>query len=232
MVREAHRVHDGHDLVGLSHLADELRDLEVLLDGDAGDARDHLRRVARVVLLHELEDALRILKRHVAPREPTRARRRALGLSAGLRRWRRVLVGPGAHVVASGVLVVAGEQPVREAELLLHDEGRVRVVLDVLLVVQLVLDDVVDEATEIRDVGAGSNTQIHVGHRRRSRVARIGVDDLRAATGTRTLRRIELRLHEPLEAHGVRLGRVRAVDQDEVGVLDVTPVVRHRSPSE
>ena len=38
--------------------------------------------------------------------------------------------------------------------------------------------------------------------------------------------------HHPLEADRVRLGRVGAVDQDEVGVPDVTPVVGHGPPAE
>src|SRR5205814_3542762 len=58
------------------------------------------------------------------------------------------------------------------------------------------------------------------------------MDDLRPAAGPRAFRRIELRLYEPLEAHGMRLRGVRSVDEDHVGVLDVTPVVRHRSSSE
>jgi hypothetical protein len=28
------------------------------------------------------------------------------------------------------------------------------------------------------------------------------------------------------------LGRVRAIDQEQVGVTDVTPVIRHRTPPE
>ena len=55
------RVDDRHHLVWLSHLADELRDLHELIDGDPGDARDHLRRVARVVLHQKLEDRARVL---------------------------------------------------------------------------------------------------------------------------------------------------------------------------
>ena len=98
--------------------------------------------------------------------------------------------------------------------------------------VELVLDHVVDQSAEIGDIGAGADAQVHVRHRRRSRVARVGMDDLRATARTRTLCGIELRLDEPLKPDGVRLSRVGTVDEDEVGVLDVTPVVRHRSPSE
>ena len=43
---------------------------------------------------------------------------------------------------------------------------------------------------------------------------------------------LELRPHEPLEADRMRLGGIGAVDQDQVGVPDVTPVVRHRPSAE
>src|SRR5262249_37756555 len=64
------------------------------------------------------------------------------------------------------------------------------------------------------------------------REARIDVDDLGAAACAEAALRIELRLHEPLKADRMCLGRIRTVDDDDVGVTDVTPVVRHRSPPE
>ena len=155
---ESDGVHDGHDLVGLAHLADDLRDLRELIDRDAGDARDHLRCVARVVLGHELEDRARVLEGHVAlgPRRGrsgrTVERCRPLGL-----------VAPRRDVVRPGRGVVSGEETVLEVEAFFHDERGVRVVLDVVLVIELVLDDVVDEAAEVGDVGTGPDPQVHVG---------------------------------------------------------------------
>ncbi len=66
---QADRVDDRHHLVRLAHLADQLGDPQELVLRDAGDARDHLRRVAGVVLLHELENGLRVLQRHVPHRD-------------------------------------------------------------------------------------------------------------------------------------------------------------------
>ena len=156
MVRQADGIHDRHDLVRLAHLADDLRDLHELVDRDAGNARDHLGCVPRVVVPQELEHRTRVPEGHIA-----------LGLRLrGARRPReRIsfrLVRPGRRVVRPGGLVVPREETVGEGEALLHDEGRVRVVPDVLLVVEVVPDDVVDEPAEIRHVRAGADSQIHV----------------------------------------------------------------------
>ena len=61
VVGEADRVDDRHHLVRPAHLADELRDLEELFARDAGDALDHLGRVARVVLAHQVQHRARML---------------------------------------------------------------------------------------------------------------------------------------------------------------------------
>src|SRR5439155_1150774 len=191
-----------------------------------GDRGDHLRRVAGEMLLEELEDAPRVLQRHVALRSGLRrSRRPAERITLGL-------VGPGRDVVGARRGVVPGEETVLEVVALADDEGRVRVVLHVVGVVEVVLEDVVDEPAEVGHVGTGADPQIGIGERGRPREARVRVDHLRAAARARPLRRIELGLHEPLEADRVRFRGVGAVDQDEVGVLDVTPVVRHRSSSE
>src|SRR5207244_6499954 len=62
--------------------------------------------------------------------------------------------------------------------------------------------------------------------------ARISVDNLGAAARTRTALGVVLSGEKPLEADWMRLGRVGAIDQDEVGVLDIAPVVCHRPPPE
>src|SRR6202011_1742170 len=58
------------------------------------------------------------------------------------------------------------------------------------------------------------------------------MDDLGAATAARTSLRIEFGSHEPLKAHRVRFSGVAPVDQDEVGVFYVTPMVGHGPSSE
>ena len=56
---------------GLLHVAvladggEEVGRLEELVLRNAGDALDHLRRVARVLLLQQLEDAARMLQRQI-----------------------------------------------------------------------------------------------------------------------------------------------------------------------
>src|SRR5262249_34412478 len=92
--------------------------------------------------------------------------------------------------------------------------------------------DVVDEPAVVGDVGAGADAGVDVRDRRGARVPRVGVDHLRPTARARPPLGIHLGLHEPLEAHRVGLRGVRAVDQDEVGVTDVTPVIRHRAPPE
>ncbi len=106
VVGEAYRVDDGHHLVGLAHLADEVRNLVELVDGDARDAGDDLWRVARVVGLHELEDRLRVLQGEVALGEPVGAE----------------VVAPAAYVVRPLCGAVPGEQPIGETEGWLHEE--------------------------------------------------------------------------------------------------------------
>ena len=83
---------------------------------------------------------------------------------------------------------------------------------DVLLKYDSVSMHVADQPAEERDVAAGADRDVLVGHRARAREARVDVDDLRAAL---------LRLHHPAEADRVRLGHRRALDQDAVGVLQV-----------
>ena len=69
-----------------------------------------------------------------------------------------------------------------------------------------------------------ADRRVVVGHRRRAREARIDDDQLRLA--------VLHRLGHPLEAAGVGFGGVAAHDQDQVGVLDVDPVVGHRTSAE
>src|SRR5262249_32302442 len=83
-----------------------------------------------------------------------------------------------------------------------------------------------------RDVGPGANPRVLVRHRGGPREARIDVDDLGPAAVTDATLGVELRPHEPLEADRMRLGWIRYVDEDHVGVLDVPPVIRHRAPPE
>ena len=242
VLRQPDRVNDRHHLVGPAGLADDLGDLEELLLGNAGDRRDHRGREPRVVLAHELKHRARVLEVHVPLGERhagARARRRVttgddllLGPLECRLGGRVALVGPRRGVVEVLGRIVPAEQALVEAEPLLHDERGVRVVPDVLVVDQVLFEHVVDQAAEEGDVRAGPNPRIHVRHRRGPGEPRINVDHLGAAAAADPASRIELRLQEPLEPDRVSLGRIRTVDHDHVGVLNVTPVIRHRAPSE
>ena len=68
VLRPADRVDDRGGLLHVAVLADggeEVGGLEELILRDPGDALDHLRRVARILLLQQLEDATRMLQRQV-----------------------------------------------------------------------------------------------------------------------------------------------------------------------
>ena len=65
VLRPAHRIDDGGDLLHVAVLADggeQVAGLQKLVLRNAGDARHHLRRVARVLLLQQLIDAARMLQ--------------------------------------------------------------------------------------------------------------------------------------------------------------------------
>ena len=162
---QADRIDDRHDLVGLAHLTDQLSDALELIRRDAGDARNHFGRVARVVLLHQLEDRLRVLQRHVALRDRVD---RAVGWQTGGVGIRRCgggvigLVAPAGDVVLAVRRIVSSEESVLEAVGRLHQEGGVGVVAHVLVVEEVVLQHVVDEAAEVGDVGPGADAGVDI----------------------------------------------------------------------
>ena len=66
VLRLTEGVEDGARLVGTAGGGEDLPDLLHDVGIHAGDARDELGRVAGIVTLHDVEDAVRILKGHVA----------------------------------------------------------------------------------------------------------------------------------------------------------------------
>ncbi len=81
MLRPAHRVDDRRDFLHVAIFADgseQVDGLQVLVLRDARDALDGFGRVARILLLHQLEDAARMLKRQVVG-----------DIRGQRRRWRR-----------------------------------------------------------------------------------------------------------------------------------------------
>ena len=91
VLRPADGVDDGRDLLHVAVLADgreQVGGLQELILRNAGDALDHFRRVARILLLQQLIDAARMFERRC--RRPTSgAGSGRLGASG---RWRRAAV--------------------------------------------------------------------------------------------------------------------------------------------
>src|SRR5438874_1322048 len=133
---------------------------------------------------------------------------------------------PGRVVVLLLLRIPAGKEAVEVLcvlELLVDDHRRVRERLDVLVEPALVLEDVVDDPAEERDVAAGPDRDVQVRHRARAREPRVDVDQLRAAAAG---------LHRPLEADGMILRHVRAHDHDAVRVGQVLLEVRRPASPE
>ena len=92
---------------------------------------------------------------------------------------------------------------------------------DILVVLEIVLEDVGDEPAQYGNVTPGADLQMFVRHRRRAGIAGINRDELGAA--------IVAGLEGPLKSARVILGRVGPHDENDIGILDVLPVIGHRS---
>src|SRR5580692_10866908 len=205
MLGPAERVHRRHELVFGRRLGDHRRHFQELVLRRAADALDHFGRVDRYGFLEQIPDAVRILQR-------------VIGEDIAVR---PDLVIPGRAVVIAPGFVIAGEQAVLVVKTFLHQVGRVGEVLRVLPLHLVVLYAVVDQPVEERDVGSLADGAVVIGHRCRTRIARIDDDQLGATIG--------LRLCDPLESARVRLGGIATHDDGEIRVLDVSPRIRHRS---
>ena len=204
----AQRVEDGRRLVRHAGGGQLFADVQEILLGCAADAADHLGRVALDVLLQQVEHTARVPQRVVTQ-----------GVAVGAQ-----FIGPGGAIVAALVGVVAAEQPVLEVVVLAHDQRRVGVGGDVLVLNLVVAQQIVGDTKQEGRVGAGADRRIEVGHGGGAVEARVHHHQVGVVFG--------LGFHGPLEAHRVGFGRVAAHHQDDVGVLDVDPVVGHRAASE
>src|SRR5215207_3182452 len=235
MLRPADRVAQRRGLLPSRVLGQGPGYLEESLLRGAADLLDHLGRVPGEVTLEYLEHAARVLQRHIGRARHTGRHLPALAL-AGLAHDASLappdgsvidgvsLVTPARGVVLFAVFVPAGEQSrgVGLLEVLGDYGGRVGVNLDVLLEVLLVLEDVVDQAPEERDIGARPDGRVDVTHRRSAREARVDVDELGA---------LPLGDHGVAEADGVGLCHVGALYEDAVGVLQVLQVGGGAAPT-
>src|SRR5712692_3549935 len=163
VLRPAHGVDDRGDLFHVAVFPngrEELSRLQELLPRDAGDALDHFRRVARVLLLEELENTARMLEREVVSdiwgqggRGRTWSRMLRPSGRVGYRHLARqvaaLLIVPGGLVVRPRRRIKArGQTVLREFEALLNHEGRVGVMSEVFFGDPIVLNGVVDQAAE------------------------------------------------------------------------------------
>ncbi|ABA52345.1 hypothetical protein BURPS1710b_A0731 [Burkholderia pseudomallei 1710b] len=206
VVRPAERVQHRAGAAGHGRRREHLAYLQELVLRRAADLLDHLRRVARVVLLEQVVHAARVRERFVDLHEAVVA---ALVIPRRLVRV-RVLVR-----------VVAGIDAVVEREILANDEREIRVMLDVLVLDLVVRQQVMDHPAEERDVRAGANRRVIIGDRCGAREARIDDDEARVA--------MRLRFGDPLETARMGLGGIAAHHENNVRVLDVDPMVRHRA---
>ena len=119
--------------------------------------------------------------------------------------------------------IVTAEQSLLgiELESCLHDVRRVCVAADVVVMDLVVRQEIVDDAAKVGDVGAGSDGTVEIGDSRRPREARIDDDQLRTI--------MMLCLRHPFEAARMRFCGVAAHDDDDIRILDVGPVVGHRT---
>ena len=112
VLRPADGVDDGRHLLHVSILADggeHVGSLQELVFGNAGDALDHLRRVARVLLLQQLIDAARMLQRQIVGDVRRQRRRRNRAAAHGLRSGRTLrLIALAFRTVAASTVLRRG----------------------------------------------------------------------------------------------------------------------------
>ena len=111
-----------------------------------------------------------------------------------------------------------------EREIIAQQAGSIRVAQDVVLVELLTLEHLRDDVAHEGDVRARAQLEELVCDLRRARVADVNMDNLRAI--------LLAGLHDVLEAHRMTLCEVRALDPDELRVLEVAPRIRHGTAAE
>ena len=245
VLRPTDRVNNCGGFLHVAVFADggeEVSGLQELILRDAGNAFDHFRRIPRVLLPEQLEDAPRMLQREVVCHILRQVRRRgrlAIGPRCGfgcccrcLRRagWfsaqvTALFVIPSGFVIDLRGGIKTRVKPVlRKLEAILHHESGIRVIDQVLLGDAVVFDRVVNDSAQKRDVRSGANLAEKIRHRGRSRKARINHDDFGVAHA--------LRFDGPFESAGMILGGITAHDQHHVCIFDVDPTIRHCAPAE
>src|SRR4029079_7719563 len=97
-----------------------------------------------------------------------------------------------------GLLIVAAEETILEAEAVFHDQAGIRIGAHVLVLDLILLEKIANDARQERDVGAGPDRRVIVGNRSGTRKPGIDNDELGPV--------VYLRLDHPLKAARMRLG--------------------------
>src|SRR5580658_766970 len=170
MLRPADGVDDRRNFLRVPVLADgseHVNGLQILIFRNAGNALDHFRRVSRILLLQQLEDAAWMLQRHVVGHIGRQQYRwcRSAGFSghrfwsvtrsrSGARTSPRAFIVPGGLIVAVRGGVKSGIEPIlRKFESILNNESRVGVIDEIFFGDAVVLDGVPDQAAKKSNVG-------------------------------------------------------------------------------
>ena len=131
------------------------------------------------------------------------------------------LIVPGRFVVLAFFSVITAEQAIFESKIITHQQAGVGVMLNVFGIDFVVFDQVAQNARQERNVRTGTNRCVNIRYRSGTRKARIDHNQLRAV--------VNFGFHRPAEPDRVSFSGVTAHHHDEVGVLDVDPVVGHRT---
>ena len=233
----AHGIGDVGRLFAAGILKERLGDPEKSLLWAAADAGHHVRRVAGIVALQDLEDRLRVSEGRVRLGPPRQSLAEEI---AEAPRWGSggrfgrgfALIGPGVVLVGPLVGGKTGENAVQVLRIpvIRMDQGRrIGVVENVfpekgVTVPAFGFKDVADQPAEKGDVRARPDLHVDIAKGRRAGEARIDVDQDGAV--------VRPGFQGPAEGHGMALGHVRAHDEDGVGMDEIPGKGRGTAASE
>src|SRR6266567_1690754 len=125
----------------------------------------------------------------------------------------RQLVLPAPAIVGIVVGFQAREDALKVLcilEIITHDKRRIRICLYILLEVEIVLENVIDDASQESDISADADGRVDIGHLRGTRKVRIDMNDGRATLFGR---------HHPAKPYGMTLGKVAPFYENAITML-------------
>ena len=205
VLRPAQRIQEGRCSVCRTGGGQHFAHFQEVRFRRTADVLHHVRRIAGNMLLQQVPHAARVRQCFIAHRIAVFVE----------------LIVPRGLVVLAFFRVIAAEQPVVEGKVIPHQQVCVGVVLNVFRVNFVVFDQVQQYAGQERNVRAGADRRIDIGHRSRARKARIDDDQRRIV--------VVFRFHRPAESHWMGFSGVTAHYHHDVSVFDINPVVGHRT---